>query len=83
MSSFPNLRSYELHSKVTSGEIEATLNPPKRSIPEKIVICFRHPEENRIQSVIVNGVKHQDYDADKEVVYLTKLSDEMKIVVKY
>ena len=75
--------SYELHSKVTSGEIEATLNPPKRSIPEKIVICFRHPEKKRIQSVIVNGVKHQDYDADKEVIYLTKLSDEMKIVVKY
>jgi len=75
--------SYELHSKVTSGEIEAILNPPKRSIPEKIVVCLRHPEKKRIQSVAVNGVKHQDYDADKEVIYLTKLSDEMKIVVKY
>ena len=75
--------SYELYSKAASGEIKATLNPPKRSIPEKIVICLRHPEKKQIQSVMVDGVKHQDYNADKETIYLTRLSDEMKIVVKY
>lgn len=75
--------SYKLHSRVSSGEIEAVLKPPKRNSPKEVVIRFRHPEKKLIREVVVNGARHQDYDVNKEIVHLTKLSDDMQVVVKY
>ncbi len=74
---------YKLHSRVSSGEIEAVLKPPKCNSLKEVVIRFRHPEKKLMREVIVNGVRHQDYDVDKETVRLTKLSDNMRVVVKY
>ncbi len=79
---FGNL-SYKIHSRVSSGEIEVTLDPPKRNRPEEIVIRFRHPEKNPMREVLVNGARHRDYNVNEETVRLTKLSDEMRIVVRY
>ena len=75
--------SYKLYSKVSSGQIEAVLKPPKRNLLKEVVIRFRHPEKKLMEEVIVNGVKHLDYDVHKETVHLTKLSDDMQVVVKY
>jgi len=75
--------SYKIYSRASSGEIEATLNPPKRNPLKEVVIRSRHPEKKLIREVIVNDVKHLDYDAEKETVRLTKLSDEIRIAVKY
>jgi len=75
--------SYKICSRVSSGEIEAVLNSPKRNVPEEVIIRFPHPEKKRIRKVVVNGVKHSDYDIEKEVVYLRKLSNKMQISVKY
>jgi len=79
---FANL-SYKIDSRVSSGEIEATLNPPKRNSPGEVVIRFRHPDKKPMREVLVNGAKHQDYNVNQETVRLTKLSDEMRIVVRY
>ena len=59
------------------------MNPPKRNSLKEVLIRFRHPEKKLIREVIVNDVKHSDYDAEREVVRLTKLSDEIRIAVKY
>jgi len=75
--------SYKLYSKVSSGEIEAVLKPPKRNSLKEVVIRFRHPEKKLMREVIVNGIRYSDYDVDKETVRLTKLSDDMQVVVKY
>jgi len=74
---------YKLHSRVSSGEIEAVLKPPKCNSLKEVVIRFRHPEKKLMREVIVNGTRHQDYDVNKETVRLTKLSDDMQVVVKY
>ncbi|GAI80543.1 unnamed protein product, partial [marine sediment metagenome] len=75
--------SYKLHSRVSSGEIEAVLKPPKCNSLKEVVIRFRHPEKKLMREVIVNGARHQDYNIDEETIHLTKLSDEIRIVVKY
>jgi len=75
--------SYKIFSRVSSGEIEAVLNPPKRNVPEEVIISFRHPEREPIRKVMINGVKHLDYDIDRETVRLSMLSDKMRILVKY
>ena len=36
-----------------------------------------------MREVIVNGIRYSDYDVNKETVRLTKLSDDMRVVVKY
>ena len=74
--------NYKIHSRVSSGEIEAILDPPRRNPPEEIVFRLRHPEK-KIQSVTVNGTSYQNYNADREVIYLTRLSDKVKIIAKY
>ena len=75
--------NYKIHSRVSSGEIEAILDPPRRNPPEEIVFRLRHPEKKKIQSVTVNGISYQNYNADREVIYLTRLSDKVKIIAKY
>ena len=75
--------NYKIHSRVSSGEIEAILDPPRRNPPEEIVLRLRHPEKKKIQSVTVNSISYQNYNADREVIYLTRLSDKVKIIAKY
>lgn len=77
--------SYQIHSRVSFGEIEATLSPPKRNAPKEIIIRFRHPEKNPMREVFVNGTRHRDYNVNEETVRLTKLSlsEDMCIVIKY
>ncbi len=52
---------YELHSRVSSGEIEAVLKPPKCNSLEEVVIRFRHPEKKLMREVIVNGVRWDSF----------------------
>ncbi|MGB9620068.1 MAG: hypothetical protein ACPL7K_06625, partial [Armatimonadota bacterium] len=61
---------YSITSHVDEGFIEAQIDPPTRSMPREIVVRLRHPEGKRITSVEVNGEKHANFDAEKEIVRL-------------
>ena len=47
--------SYTIDSRVDKGRITVELNPPARKPPKAIVLCLRHPEGTKIQSVSVDG----------------------------
>ncbi len=60
--------SYRITSHVAKGFIEASIDPPTRQAPKKIVIRLRHPEGKQIRSVMVNGRKHTSFDPAKETI---------------
>jgi len=51
--------NYKIHSRVSSGEIEAILDPPRRNPPEEIVLRLRHPEKKRYKVLLstVSAIK--------------------------
>ena len=61
---------YEMVSHVSKGYIEAVIDPPSRSKPQKLVIRFRHPDETPIRSVKVNGRSYKNFDPEKGCVYI-------------
>jgi len=60
--------SYRIASHVKSGWIEAVIEPPARVPPRELVVRLRHPDAKRMKAVYVNGARHADFDAAKEVV---------------
>ena len=61
---------YEMVSHVSEGYIEAVIDPPSRSKPQKLAVRFRHPDETPIRSVKVNGKSYKDFDPEKGCVYI-------------
>ena len=61
---------YEMVSHVSKGYVEAVIDPPSRSKPQKLVVRFRHPDETPIRSVKVNGRSYKNFDPEKGCVYL-------------
>lgn len=51
--------NYKIHSRVSSGEIEAILDPPRCNPPEEIVLRLRHPEKKRCKVLLstVSAIK--------------------------
>ncbi|NQU84346.1 MAG: hypothetical protein HQ541_01165, partial [Mariniphaga sp.] len=46
--------SYSVSSQIEKGYIKMTLEPPKRTLPENLIIRFRHPEKKTIKKVLIN-----------------------------
>jgi hypothetical protein len=62
--------SYQITSHVAQGHIEASIEAPKRTPPNQIVLRLRHPEGKPMRAVTVNGKRHTDFDAKRETVTL-------------
>ena len=75
--------SYRIVSSVDKGYIEATVDPPKRSKPERVVVRLRHPKGLPIQSVTINGAPHTDFDPAKECVYLGAPTEKITVRAQY
>jgi hypothetical protein len=76
--------SYKIESHVEDGYIDAHIYPPKRTLPEAIVIRLRHPDGIKMNSVVVNGKQHKDFDPEKEIVRITDTKfDEIDVRVNY
>jgi hypothetical protein len=63
--------SYTIQSAVSQQRIDATIEPPARKLPARIVLRVRHPEGKPMQSVTVDDKPHLDFDPRKETVTLT------------
>ncbi|MBM3238343.1 hypothetical protein FJZ31_18785 [Candidatus Poribacteria bacterium] len=74
---------FEINSHVANGEIRMTLQPPKRNLPKSINVRFRHPQEGKIKRVTVNGKEWNDFDAEKELIYIHQWDDETEVVAFY
>ncbi len=72
--------SYTLRSAVARGEIEATIEPPQREPPARIVIRLRHPDGKPIRSVTVQGKRYDGFDPQKDTVSVA--TSEGSIVVR-
>jgi len=75
--------SLQYESKVGDGRIEASLEPPWRNPPARILVRFRHPAKARMVRCEVNGAPWTDFDADGEWVELTGCSGSTKVVAYY
>jgi len=75
--------SYEIHSYIDDGYIEAEIIPPNRNKPDAIIIRLRHPKEHKMKSVVVNGEEYEYFDAEKEIVTIKSWEGKIKIRALY
>jgi hypothetical protein len=64
------LLSFQITSRTSANEIEADVTMPQRKRPAALIIRLRHPDAKRIQSVLVNGRTHLDFDPQKEWIQI-------------
>jgi hypothetical protein len=75
--------SYHLESHLAQGYIRATIHPPTRETPSRIVLRLRHPEGDQIRSVEVNGKPQRDFDKAKGLVRLKPSGQTLELQVFY
>jgi hypothetical protein len=75
--------SYSVRSFSDEGRVEATVNPPRRNPPRGLYLRLRHPKQDLIKQVTVNGGAWKDFDAVKEWVKLPTELGEVKMVAYY
>jgi hypothetical protein len=75
--------SVKYESRAAKGQIEMTVNPPRRNPPKRILVRFRHPEGRRMTRCEVSGKAYKRFDPVKELVVLTQCRKPTRITVYY
>ena len=75
--------SYTIASHVADGFIEATIDPPARTVPEALVLRLRHPDGKPMQTVRVNGAHHAGFDPQRECIFLEPTADRVVVKAQY
>ena len=75
--------SLEIVSQIATGYIVVKLDPPQRNPPRWIRLRVRHPQRSPIRRVWVNGLPHQEFDAEKEVIDLGGTREFVEVRVEY
>jgi hypothetical protein len=75
--------SYRLESHIAQGCIRATILPPARETPSRIVLRLRHPDGSQIRSVQLNGKPHRDFDKANGIVRLKPAGQHLELQVFY
>ena len=75
--------SYRITSSVDRGFIEADIEPPSRTPPEPLVIRLRHPEEQALKAVRVNGRPHAGFDAAAGTIRLKATTGPVTVRAEY
>jgi hypothetical protein len=76
--------SFTMESRTDAGEIMATVELPERRQPAVLLVRFRHPREQAMRSVTVNGKPWTDFDVKQESVRIVKPAPGRQfIAVKY
>ena len=66
------------------GEVRITFDPPSRNRPQAIYLRIRHPQEQPLKSVLVNGKPYDKIDRAKEWIVLPgSLEGRQEILVRY
>jgi hypothetical protein len=64
--------SFTMESHTTAGEIIAAIELPNRKQPAAMLVRFRHPQEQVLRTVTVNGRPWTDFNPEQEWVRITK-----------
>jgi hypothetical protein len=75
--------SYQIQSRLAAGYIQATIQPPARETPNRIVLRLRNPEGSQIRSVRVNGKQHRDFEKATGLVRLKPAGQTLTLQVLY
>jgi hypothetical protein len=75
--------SYQIQSHIAEGYIRATIHPPAREMPSRIVLRLRNPAGTQILSVRVNGQPHRDFDKAAGLVRLKPAGQTLTVQVLY
>ena len=75
--------SYHITSSTGQGFMEATIEPPTRLAPKRIILRLRHPDGKPIQSVAVNGKGHRDFDAAREIIRMAPANETICVKATY
>jgi len=75
--------SYCIESHIAEGCILATVHPPVRETPSRILLRLRNPEDTQIRSVRVNGKQHHDFDRVTGLVRLKPSGQTLTLGVLY
>jgi len=76
--------SAQWESHVAEGSVKITLDPPVRNPPKTIYLRVRHPQAQRLKSVLLNGKAYDGIDPEKEWIILPgTLSGRQEIVAHY
>ena len=75
--------SVKYESGAAKGQIEMTVDPPRRNPPKRILVRFRHPEGRRMTRCEVNGKAYKRFDSAKELVVLTRCRKITRVTAYY
>jgi hypothetical protein len=75
--------AYEIASNADRNAITATIEIPSRRTPQTVRLRLRHPQQQPIRSVTVNGQDWKRFDPDTEIVELVGLSGKVAVVAGY
>ena len=75
--------SYTIRSAVARGQIEATIQPPDREPPTRIVIRLRHPDGKPIRSVTVQGKGYDGFDPRNDTISVTPSVGPIEVRAQY
>jgi hypothetical protein len=75
--------SYAIQSHLAEGWIRATIQPPVRQAPSRIVLRLRNPDGSPIRSVRVNGKQHSDFDKSAGLVRLKPTRQALDLEVRF
>ena len=75
--------SYQIESHLAAGYIRATIQPPTREVPNRIMLRLRNPNGSAIRSVRLNGKPHRDFDKDADLVRLKAANQPLSLEVSF
>ena len=75
--------AYQMVSSADDGKIRATVVMPSRGGQKAVLLRFRHPKAAPIKRVTVNGQAWEQFDKDKEVISLERLTGTVAVEAAY
>jgi hypothetical protein len=75
--------AYEIVSDVDHGRITASVEVPARTLPQDLILRFRHPKAMSIKRVTVNGKPWSSFNSDRETISLKGLTGIVEVTAQY
>jgi len=75
--------AYAITSHVTEGHIDATIEPPTRTVPKAVIIRLRHPQSKVIQSAHVVGAKEYAIETARECIRIVPAGGSVTVRANY
>jgi hypothetical protein len=75
--------AYEIVSSVADRKIKATVSMPSRGGQRAVLLRLRHPTAAPIKRVTVNGQPWGQFERDKEVIHLDRLTGTVAVEAEY